>query len=198
MAATALLSSDDPAAVDVVVRRVQSGEREAFRLVFLAFERPIRCYLSAHATSAELVDEVLQATFVAAYEALRTYEPRGSFAAWLRGVARIRLLKELRARARLNHLDGDALEATLAAAAAERLAKTGERQPPELDRCLQQLTPRVRDLLQRRYVDQTPVKVLAVELAHTETWVSVTLHRARATLRECLQRLGISQAESIP
>ncbi|MBA3698200.1 MAG: sigma-70 family RNA polymerase sigma factor [Planctomycetes bacterium] len=198
MAATALLSSDDPAAVDLVVRRIQAGEREAFRLVFLAFERPIRCYLSAHATSAELVDEVLQATFVAAYEAIRTYEPRGSFAAWLRGVARIRLLKELRARARLNHLDGDALEATLAAAAAERLAKTGERQPPELDRCLQQLTPRVRDLLQRRYVDQTPVKVLAVELAHTETWVSVTLHRARATLRECLQRLGISQAESIP
>ncbi len=198
MAATALLSSDDPVAVDLVVRRIQAGEREAFRLVFLAFERPIRCYLSAHATSAELVDEVLQATFVAAYEAIRTYEPRGSFAAWLRGVARIRLLKELRARARLNHLDGDALEATLAAAAAERLAKTGERQPPELDRCLQQLTPRVRDLLQRRYVDQTPVKVLAVELAHTETWVSVTLHRARATLRECLQRLGISQAESIP
>ena len=52
----------------------------------------------------------------------------------------------------------------------------------------------MRDLLQRRYVDQVAVKQLAVELAHTETWVSVTLHRARAFLRDCLQRGGNADA----
>lgn len=178
----------DAARADALVRLVQAGDRDAFRSLFLAFERPIRCYLSAHASSAEMVDEVLQATFVACYESIRTYEPRGTFSFWLRGIARNRLLKELRQRARHDHVGADVLEATLAEVAAAQVAIAPDHADPRLQHCLDQVTPRVRELLHRRYVDQVPVKQLAVELAHTETWVSVTLHRARAFLKECLQK----------
>jgi RNA polymerase sigma-70 factor (ECF subfamily) len=178
----------DAARADALVRQVQAGDREAFRNLFLAFERPIRCYLSAHASSAEMVDEVLQATFVACFESIRTYEPRGTFSFWLRGIARNRLLKELRQRARHDHVGADALEVTLAEVAAANVASDQHQAEPRLQHCLDQVTPRVRELLHRRYVDQIAVKQLAVELAHTETWVSVTLHRARAFLKECLQR----------
>lgn len=189
----------DSTAVDALVRLVQSGDREAFRVVFLEFERPIRCYLSAHASSAEMVDEVLQATFVACFESIRTYEPRGTFAFWLRGIARIRLLKELHQRARHDHLGSDALEATLAGMAAAQVADadTGDDSALDLTSCLDQVTPRVRDLLHRRYVEQISVKHLAVELARTETWVSVTLHRTRAFLRECLQRLASADTSRV-
>lgn len=180
----------DPAAVDGLVCRVQNGDREAFRALFLEFERPLRCYLSAHASSAEMVDEVLQATFVACFESIRTYEPRGTFSFWIRGIARIRLLKELRQRARHDHVGGDALEATLAGMAATQVADASHDSGAGLSRCLEQITPRVRDLLHRRYVEQTPVKTLAIDLQRTETWVSVTLHRTRAFLRDCLQRLA--------
>ena len=189
----------DAAAVDGLVCRVQNGDREAFRAVFLEFERPIRCYLSAHASSAEMVDEVLQATFVACFESISTYELRGTFAFWLRGIARIRLLKELHQRARHDHLGGDALEATLAGMAATQVANAAasDDAAPDLSHCLEQITPRVRDLLRRRYVEQIPVKILAVELARTETWVSVTLHRTRAILRECLQRMASADASQV-
>jgi RNA polymerase sigma-70 factor, ECF subfamily len=183
-----LASGMDPARADALVRQVQTGNREAFRTLFLEFERPIRCYLSAHASSAEMVDEVLQATFVACYESIATYEPRGTFSFWLRGIARNRLLKELRQRARHSHVSADILEATLAEVAAAQVSGSTDHAEPNLSHCLDQVTPRVRDLLHRRYVDQIAVKQLAVELGHTETWVSVTLHRARAFLRECLQR----------
>ena len=176
---------------DTLARQVQAGDREAFRTLFLAFERPIRCYLSAHASSAEMVDEVLQATFVACFENIRTYEPRGTFSFWLRGIARNQLLKELRQRARHDHVGGDVLEATLAAAAATQVPAASDDHEPALQRCLEQVTPRVRDLLQRRYVERITVKQLALDLDHSETWVSVTLHRTRAFLRECLQR-GVS------
>jgi RNA polymerase sigma-70 factor (ECF subfamily) len=135
-----------------------------------------------------MVDEVLQATFVACYESIRTYEPRGTFSFWLRGIARNRLLKELRQRARHDHVGADVLEATLAEVAAAQVASAPDQADPRLHHCLDQVTPRVRELLHRRYVDQVPVKQLAVELAHTETWVSVTLHRARAFLKDCLQK----------
>ena len=188
----------DAARADDLVRQVQAGNREAFRTLFLEFERPIRCYLSAHASSAEMVDEVLQATFVACYESIGTYEARGTFPFWLRGIARNRLLKELRQRARHDHVGADVLEATLAEVAASQLANAPDHHAePYLQHCLDQVTPRVRDLLQRRYVDQIAVKQLAVELAHTETWVSVTLHRARAFLRDCLQRGGNADAAHV-
>jgi len=180
----------DAASVDALARRVQHGDREAFRMLFLEYERPIRYFLSAHASSAEMVDEVLQATFVACYESIRTYEPRGTFSFWLRGIARNRLLKELRQRARHDHVGAEVLEATLAEVAAANVASASHDPSPDLQRCLEQVTPRVRELLQRRYVERIAVKQLALELAHTETWVSVTLHRTRAFLRECLQRAG--------
>jgi RNA polymerase sigma-70 factor, ECF subfamily len=189
-AASPLALGMDTARADALVRQVQSGNRDAFRALFLEFERPIRCYLSAHASSAEMVDEVLQATFVACYESIGMYEPRGTFSFWLRGIARNRLLKELRQRARHDHVGADVLEATLAEVAAAQVASSPDDAEPHLQRCLDQVTPRVRDLLQRRYVDQVAVKQLAVELAQSETWVSVTLHRARAFLRDCLQRGG--------
>ncbi len=183
----------DATRADALVRQVQAGDRDAFRTLFLEFERPIRCYLSAHASSAEMVDEVLQATFVACYESIRTYEPRGTFSFWLRGIARNRLLKELRQRARHDHVGADVLEATLAEVAAAQVASATDQADPRLQHCLDQVTPRVRELLQRRYVDQVSVKQLAVELAHTETWVSVTLHRARAFLKECLQKGAVPE-----
>ena len=190
-------ASLDPAAVDGLVCRVQNGDREAFRALFLEFERPLRCYLSAHASSAEMVDEVLQATFVACFESIRTYELRGTFAFWVRGIARIRLLKELHQRARHDHVGGDALDATLAGMAVAQISDDLDESAPDLQRCLEQITPRVRELLHRRYVDQTPVKTLASDLERTETWVSVTLHRSRAFLRECLQRLSGANAGKV-
>ena len=60
-AGTPLANGLDANQTDALVRQVQDGNREAFRALFLAFERSIRCYLSAHASSAEMVDEVLQA-----------------------------------------------------------------------------------------------------------------------------------------
>jgi RNA polymerase sigma-70 factor (ECF subfamily) len=178
----------DAERADQLVAEVQAGRKESFRALFLAFERPVRIYLSAHAPSAELVDEVLQATFVACYESLHTYERRGTFLFWLKGIARIRLLKELHQRARHAGLGGDALDGLLAAAASEQLDDAGCEDGSALERCLERLSPALRTLLRQRYVERAAVKDLAVQHGRSETWVSVALHRSRAALRACLSR----------
>jgi RNA polymerase sigma-70 factor (ECF subfamily) len=178
----------ESAALDRLAVRIQGGDREAFRAMFLACERPVRLFLSAHATSPELVDEALQATFIACFESIATYEPRGTFLYWLKGIARNRLLKELRERARHARLTADALEQQLAGDDADALERGEEHDLVRLERCLGQVSPPVRALLTRRYVERAAVKDLAVTLGRTETWVSVTLHRARAFLRTCLSR----------
>lgn len=178
----------DAAELDQLAVQMQGGDREAFRVMFLACERPVRLFLSAHATTPELVDEALQATFVACFESIATYQPRGTFLFWLKGIARNRLLKELRERARHARLSGDALEQQLAGDDADGLERGDEHDFARLERCLGTVSLPVRALLTRRYVEREAVKDIAVTLGRTETWVSVTLHRARSFLRTCLSR----------
>jgi RNA polymerase sigma-70 factor (ECF subfamily) len=178
----------DEQQADQLVAEVQAGRKESFRALFLAFERPVRIYLSAHAPTADVVEEVLQATFVACYESIQTYERRGTFLFWLKGIARIRLLKELHERTRHAGLGGDALDGLVAAAAAEQRDDATGEDHAALERCLAGISPTLRTLLKQRYVERRAVKDLAVELGRTETWVSVALHRTRAFLRTCLSR----------
>jgi RNA polymerase sigma factor (sigma-70 family) len=178
----------DPDQADRLVEQVQAGSREAFGALFLAFERPVSVYLAAHAPSPDVVDEVLQATFVACYESIHTYELRGTFLFWLKGIARIRLLKELHERAHFARVGGDALDRLVAAGAADQLDDATGEDGAALERCLARLSPALRALLWQRYVERRAVKDLAVGLGRTETWVSVSLHRTRAVLRACLSR----------
>jgi RNA polymerase sigma-70 factor (ECF subfamily) len=178
----------DAERADELVAEVQAGRKESFRALFLAFERPVRIYLSAHAPSAEMVDEVLQATFVACYESIHAYERRGTFLFWLKGIARIRLLKELQLRARHAGLGGDALDGLVAAAASDQLEDPACEDGSALQRCLERLSPALRTLLRQRYVERAAVKDLAAQRGRSETWVSVALHRSRAVLRACMTR----------
>lgn len=178
----------DAAQADQLVGEVQSGRKESFRALFLAYERPVRIYLSAHAPNADVVDEVLQAAFVACYESIHTYERRGTFLFWLKGIARIRLLKELHERARHAGLGGDPLDGLVAQTAAEQIDDAIGEDHSALQRCLAGISPSLRTLMTSRYVEHRAVKDIAIELGRTETWVSVALHRTRAILRTCLTR----------
>ena len=91
----------DAAQRDAVIRRVMAGERDAYRLLVEDLEREVRGFVAAHASSLELVDEVVQAAFVEAYRQLHTYDLRGTFASWVKGFARNLLRRELSQRARL-------------------------------------------------------------------------------------------------
>ena len=66
----------DALEVDRLVGLVQGGHKESFRTLFVAFERPVRIYLSAHAHSTETVDAVLQASLSPAMKKIQTYERR--------------------------------------------------------------------------------------------------------------------------
>ena len=86
--------------LDQLVERVQNGDRDAFGEVVFAIRKELRIFLSAHACSIDMVEEVLQHTLVVSYENIAKYERRGTFLSWTKGIARNLMLKELKARSR--------------------------------------------------------------------------------------------------
>jgi RNA polymerase sigma factor (sigma-70 family) len=146
-----------------------------------------------------MVDEVMQGTYVTAFEKLATYEARGTLKSWLGGIARNLVRRELDGRRRQQALDGEVLDQALAQAAHERLEREDESVPAHelatLRQCLDELAPEARRLVDERYVADKPVHEIARLLQRSANWVAVSLFRIRKTLHLCLARGGVSAKE---
>ena len=177
--------------IDHLVLRVKRNDHPAFDELVHAIRKDLRIFLSAHASSVDMVEEVLQATLVACYENIGKYEPRGTFLSWAKGIGRNLLMRELEARRRYVNaedltLERMIVESSLAAAAPgseERADATAER----LRNCLDKLPDVSRALIEKRYYRKTALRALAKALDRTETWTAVTLFRIREALRQCME-----------
>jgi RNA polymerase sigma-70 factor (ECF subfamily) len=180
-----------PDELDHLVGKVQGGDSAAFVEVMRAVQREMRIFLSAHASSVDMVDEVLQATFVTCYQIIGQYQRRGTFLPWLKGIARNLLLKELKERARYLLAQDDVLEEALVRQGIDSAQETDlerEELAGRLRKCLDQLEKVARELIAKRYGEGMAIGRLALLFKRTESWVAVTLFRIRQTLRTCLSR----------
>lgn len=180
----------DETELDQLVRRVQAGDREAFGEVVFAIRRELRIFLSAHASSIDMVEEVLQSTLVAAYENLGKYEPRGTFLCWTKGIARNLMLKEIKARSRYVAPDEDFLDRLAIEASASSLdaQDRAEASVERLRSCLKKLPDNAMKLIEQRYFNRLSVRDLAKRNNRTESWAAVSLFRIRDILRDCMTR----------
>src|SRR4051794_18167343 len=112
--------------IDALVERAAKGDRAAFRALVLELERDLRFHLAALEVNEGLADEVLQATFVSAYEKLGQYRGAGAFRAWLKAIARNHLLRALRDQQRFAAASGDTIEAALVGRGLEDLERLDE------------------------------------------------------------------------
>ncbi len=166
------------AELDCFVAAALAGDEGAFRCLFDATYREVRLFAAARAPSVEFMDEVVQATYVIAFESLARYRPNGNLLGWLKGIARNRLLQELERRERL---------APIASAPAVSPADDdGPELGEKLQDCIGRMTPTARNLLDLRYHQRVPVQEIASRLGRTASSVSVSLHRLRQALAACL------------
>lgn len=182
----------DPGQLDALVASAQGGDRQAFSRVVVEVYPQLAGFLAFHAPSPELMDEILQATFVAAFQQLGGYEPRGTFAGWLKGIARNLLRKELARRARLQGTDRAAIDALLADAALQEGDGDGTDRSDLLARlqgCLERLSPRMRLIAERRFVEDVPLNVLAQQFKQTRASIAKLIFTVRRDLRACAERV---------
>ncbi len=176
--------------LDLLVERIQNGDREAFGEVVFAIRKELRIFLSAHACSVDMVEEVLQHTLVVCYENIAKYERRGTFLSWTKGIARNLMLKELKARSRYVAPGEDELDRIVLDASMQSIKALDREEVyvEHLRHCLTKLSDDSRQLVQQRYFDRLSIRELAERNHRTETWVAVALFRVRDILRDCMMR----------
>jgi RNA polymerase sigma-70 factor (ECF subfamily) len=180
----------DRADVDAALEEVARGRTEAFARIVRLYALPLRSYLASQVHHLDDVDDLAQEVFLAALGSLATFRRGDDFGAWLRGIARNKLLVHFRSQSRRKHalqrfrdevtaLVQDELER---AAASDR-AETIER----LLQCIAELPERLRRVVRAGLDGDKPAE-LAKALSTTVGVVYNLHYRANQLLRECLRK----------
>jgi RNA polymerase sigma-70 factor (ECF subfamily) len=165
----------NPARTELLVRLISRHQEELFRYIFT---------LLPHEEDAR---DVLQETWVALYRKFDDYDAAKPFLAWAYRFAYLEVLKQRERNQRGSRIFNCEL--------LEHLARQREEHEPvlqarlkALDECLQQLPPRDRELIRRRYQDKLRADELVLWGGTSRRTLFRKLNRIRRTLHECISR----------
>jgi RNA polymerase sigma-70 factor, ECF subfamily len=176
--------------LDETLRRVLSGDRDAYSRVVAEYQDMLLAYAAFRVPDAALVDEVVQQTFIRAYEQLRDFQRDKDFGIWLRSICRFMILAELKRAARDRH-NKESYQEQLRLNLLGDALRRGESQTDDdvvrrLQSCLGKLQHSARSLVTLRYQDLMKVEEIASRLGQSASWVATTLFRVRESLRKCI------------
>ena len=175
----------------IIIERIREGETELFGLLVRRHGPALMTFVGRVVGWQEDTEDVVQNTFVAAYEHLKDYDPRrAGLSTWLQRIAYHEALYHLRKRRREVGLPlevGDDFPDELPE------ATTTE----QLDEAIQRLPPEDQMLLQLYYFEQRPLREIAYitgpsddALTRETSRLSSRLHRIRQRLRIILTRMN--------
>lgn len=172
-----------------------AGDR-AFAAVLEREAAHLASFVLALVGERHCADDLTQSTYLELWRIRRTFRPGTDFGAWSRAVARYQILRHFRKKGREKVMfSSNAVDAIAAAYAARAGDVRSEERRAALERCLQELEPAQRALLEERYNDDVPVRTLAERTGRTEGGLKMALVRLRQELARCVQaRLGGREA----
>ena len=181
----------DDANLDVLLDRIEKGETDLYLNVVRRYELSLRCYLASQVYSQTDVDDLAQEAFIIAFRNLSEFRRGEDFGAWLRGIARNRLLTHLRSQRRQAN-STERFRAEVVRIAEEELetaaAQTGADDRIERIRhCISKLPDKLRRVV-RSGLEGAKPNALADELQTSVPAIYQLHYRANQLLRDCMNR----------
>jgi len=178
---------------DEIVQRVLAGDSGLFELLIRRHDQRVYRTARAIVRNETDADDILQETYLRAFQHLSQFEGRAKFSTWLLRIAIHEALARYRENARFADLD-EIPESENAHAdprsGPEQMAARGEIREV-VQRAIDELPPTLRTVLMLREIEGMSTSETAEVLEISEDNLNVRLHRAKAALREKLiERAG--------
>jgi RNA polymerase sigma-70 factor, ECF subfamily len=173
-----------------LIRRLASGELGALGALYDRYQAPLRRFIVRSTGDGEDVDDLLQATFLAAAKSAARYDGRASCRPWLVGIA-VQLLR--RRRQSLGRLFS-VLSALKGTTQASRDPRPALQARTDIERGLAQLSEAKRLTILMAEVEGMSCAEIAAALRVPIGTVWTRLHAARRELRQTLSEAGESGA----
>ncbi len=169
-----------------LVKRIQGGDRRAYRALMQIHMRPVRAYIAYQAPMVPeaTMEEVAQDAFVVAFRKINEFKAGTSFRIWVRTIA----WQLLRREAQKFDSERRKREKLTALGLTQHHEVEGQDVRAEyLDECLLKLKGQARDLLRLKYHDGYSTREIASRVERSGDWVRTSLYRIRNQLRQCIQ-----------
>lgn len=159
--------------------------------LFVKHVSSIRGFIEAFLHDFHRADDVLQESFLTVAAKAGDYREGSDFLAWALTIAKYKVFESLRQpRAKFGTLSPEVIE-VLAASAPQDETADGSR--VFLRDCMEELPPRAKEVIDLRYGETCKPAEIARRLQWTPESVYVALSRARALLRDCVERKAKQQ-----
>jgi RNA polymerase sigma-70 factor (ECF subfamily) len=173
-------------------QRILDGDLDAYGEVVREHQDMLLGYALRRLSDWTLAEEVVQLTFIRAYQRLAEFRADEEFGVWLCVTCKYLILTELEKKRReANNLSNyrEQLEVEIASAVTEAMEPDFRLdQLAGLRDCVGKLGREASDLVALRYFNKRSCKEIAERKQRTVSWVTTTLNRVRKTLRECMER----------
>lgn len=179
---------DEPGTDDLIAR-IRAGEIERYADLVRRHQQDVRRVVSALLRDLRSTEDLVQQTFVNAYEHLDRFRPGADFAVWIKTIARNLARMELRSRSR----EGRRLDAYQAllegrwredAEAHRRESAVGD----ALRACRENVGGDAARVLSMRYEQGRPFDEISARIGRSVEAVRQLLFRVRLSLRDCIQK----------
>jgi RNA polymerase sigma-70 factor, ECF subfamily len=176
--------------IDDVIRRIGSGDKQAFAEIVMQYQQPIFGFLGRMSLSQALAEEIAQETFVRVWRHLDDYQStKAAFSTWLFTIARNLALNELTStRSKNEFSSGEELPDIASDAPEPMQALCVKQQHVQLQMAMRQLNMQDRSVIGLAYVDELSMADIArIEGCSVEA-VKTRLHRAKEKLRKLMEK----------
>jgi RNA polymerase sigma-70 factor (ECF subfamily) len=177
---------------EVIAKRVQGGDKEAFGLLVERYEAKLTRYCRRFLSKDTDIEDLVQDVFIKAYQNILSFDTSARFSPWIYRIAHNTFVNALKQRSRnpLVFFDFDVLLShpdTEDPAEAER-ERHEMRQM--LDRAMSGIAEKYREVLILYYFEELDYKEIAEVLRVPSSTVGVRLRRGRVALKAAYENIN--------
>jgi RNA polymerase sigma-70 factor (ECF subfamily) len=171
------------------IEQIRSGDLDAYEAVVRQYQGILLGYAAHRLPDINAAQEVVQLTFIRAYEQLGEYQSERDFGVWLCVICKHFILTELeRQRRESRNLEkySHALRLRVGQAMADVPDSGLSDDLSALRQCLKILQAQAASVVRLRYEERQSCQSIADSMERSVTWVTSTLSRARKAIRQCV------------
>ena len=184
-----------------IVERVLAGDSALFEILMRRHNQRIYRIVRGILRDDGEAEDVMQDSYVRAYQHLGQFEGRASFVTWLTRIAMHEAFARAERMKRQTSLDADeaAFESTMATPKEDTPERNAANRElgAALEAAILSLPPKYRAVIMMRDVEELNTSEAASALEISEDAVKVRLHRARALVRRTLYRQSGQRAREL-
>lgn len=177
---------------EAIVAQVTGGDVDAYELLMQRYEAKLQRYVTYLIHDSSAAYDIVQDTFIKAYQNLHGFNPKYKFSSWVYRIAHNEAMNHVKKNRHLTGDDIDTLPDKSYDAKLDELVDSTILQG-HVRECLAELEPKYREVVQLVYFEHLKYDEVSDILQVPSSTVGVWLSRAKSRLKTICEQKGVKR-----